>query len=414
MREIQQLLDKDTLLLEYSLGEDRSYLWAVTPSSITGFELPKRAEIETAAQKFYNLVTRNENKELKAQAEAGAALSQLLLAPVADQLAQKRLVFVSDGVLQYVPFAALPIRMAKGEFRAISTTTKSRSRPPADDYQPLIAKHEIVQLPSASVLGVLRQETAGRTPATKAVAVMADPVFQSADPRVKRNTPPPGNGTETATIKSDESYLQLEVKRSAWESGLQDLQRLPYSRSEAKTIVAMTPRGQSLKALDFDASRATITGGKIRDYRIVHFATHGLLNTVHPELSGVVLSLVDEGGRPQNGFLRLHEIYDLKLPAELVVLSGCQTALGKQIKGEGLVGLTRGFMYAGARRIVVSLWDITDEATAELMKRFYQAMLKKGMRPAAALRTAQLAMWKNKWWSSPYYWAGFTIQGEWR
>lgn len=147
-------------------------------------------------------------------------------------------------------------------------------------------------------------------------------------------------------------------------------------------------------------------------YRIVHFATHGLLNDQHPELSGVVLSLVDEQGRPQDGFLQLHEVYNLNLPAEVVVLSACKTALGKEMKGEGLVGLTRGFMYAGAARVVASLWSVDDQPTAEFMKRFYQEMLAKGQRPAAALRAAQVAMWQKK--KPPYYWAAFVLQGEWK
>jgi CHAT domain-containing protein len=140
------------------------------------------------------------------------------------------------------------------------------------------------------------------------------------------------------------------------------------------------------------------------------------LNNQHPGLSGIVLSLVDEKGQPQNGFLRLHDVYNLKLGADLVVLSACPTALGKEIKGEGLVGLTRGFMYAGAARVMASSWKVEDEATAELMKRFYQAMLGQGMRPAAALRAAQVAMLQGtkQRWRSPYYWAGFVLQGEWK
>jgi CHAT domain-containing protein len=169
-----------------------------------------------------------------------------------------------------------------------------------------------------------------------------------------------------------------------------------------------------LKALDFAASRTVATTDQLRDYRIVHFATHGLINNQHPDLSGIVLSLVDEQGRPQNGFLRLYDIYNLKLDADLVVLSACQTALGKNIKGEGLVGLTRGFMYAGAPRVVASFWRIDDRATADFMKRFYSAMLKDGLKPAAALRAAQVSMSQDKRWQSPHYWAAFTIQGEWR
>ena len=169
-----------------------------------------------------------------------------------------------------------------------------------------------------------------------------------------------------------------------------------------------------LEAVDFAANRALATSTEIGQYRIVHFATHGLINNQHPELSGIVLSLVDEKGKPQNGFLRLYDLYNLKLSAELVVLSACQTALGKEIKGEGLVGLTRGFMYAGAPRVVASLWQIDDRASAELMKRFYQGMLGEGLRPAAALRAAQVSMQNDKRWRAPHYWAAFTLQGEWK
>jgi CHAT domain-containing protein len=169
-----------------------------------------------------------------------------------------------------------------------------------------------------------------------------------------------------------------------------------------------------LKATDFQANRANATSGELSHYRIIHFATHGLLNSERPELSGLVLSLVDENGRPQDGFLGLHEIYNLELPADVVVLSACQTALGKEIKGEGLVGLTRGFMYAGARRVVASLWQVDDLATAQLMKNFYRGMLKDGLRPAQALRLAQLEMLKQPRWSSPFFWAPFVVQGEWR
>jgi CHAT domain-containing protein len=153
---------------------------------------------------------------------------------------------------------------------------------------------------------------------------------------------------------------------------------------------------------------------ELAQYRIVHFATHSLLNNEKPELSGVVLSLVDRSGRRQNGFLRLYDIYNLRLGAELVVLSACRTALGQEIKGEGLIGLTRGFLYAGAPRVVATLWEIDDRTTAEAMKLFYQGMLGRGERPAQALRAAQLALWKSKGWDAPYYWAAFTMEGEWR
>jgi CHAT domain-containing protein len=169
-----------------------------------------------------------------------------------------------------------------------------------------------------------------------------------------------------------------------------------------------------MKAVDFKANRTTALSSEMSQYRIVHFATHGLLHSEHPELSGIVLSLVNEQGQPVDGFLRLNEIYNLNLSADLVVLSACETALGKEIRGEGLIGLTRGFMYAGSPRVVASLWKVDDVATAELMKLFYQKMLQEQMRPAAALRAAKVEMWKQKRWNAPFYWAAFEIQGEWR
>jgi CHAT domain-containing protein len=167
-------------------------------------------------------------------------------------------------------------------------------------------------------------------------------------------------------------------------------------------------------AVDFDASRAVATSPALAKYRIVHFATHGIINNRHPELSGLVLSLVNKQGKPQDGFLKLQDIYNMRLPVDLVVLSGCETGLGEQVSGEGLMNLTRGFMYAGAIRVVASLWSVSDVATASLMADFYRAMERDGMRPAAALRVAQIQMWKQKQWSSPYYWAAFQIQGDWK
>jgi CHAT domain-containing protein len=166
-----------------------------------------------------------------------------------------------------------------------------------------------------------------------------------------------------------------------------------------------------LKALGFQASRATATSAGLAQYRIVHFATHGLLNNQHPEFSGLVLSLVDEHGKPQNGFLLLQDIYNLNLPAEMVVLSACETALGREVRGEGLIGLTRAFMYAGAARVLASLWNVDDVATAELMSRFYKAVEQDGMSYPAALRQAQIQMWKQKRWHDPYYWGQFQMQG---
>jgi CHAT domain-containing protein len=425
LKEIQtQVLDPDTLLLEYSLGEERSYVWAVTPKSITSHELAKRDQIETAARHFYDLLNAR-NARVKgetnaqrtvriAQAEteipvAAASLSRMVLAPVAGQLGTKRLMIVADGALHFVPFAALPVG---------NGGTSSTNRVP----RPLIADHEVVNLPSVSALAVIRREVAGRQSAPRGVVVLADPVFMKDDERVTKGGAKDTAGDRPRWVtkhRSDESTKDRQlVKAAAEDTGVATeelyVPRLPGTRKEAEQIVAMVTANERHLALDFAASRDTATSAELGQYRYVHFSTHGLLNSVHPELSGVVLSLVNERGEAQDGFLRAHELFNLKLPAEVVVLSACQTGIGKNIRGEGLVSLTRGFMYAGAPRVVVSLWGVSDWGTTELMVRFYRGMLKDGMRPAAALRTAQISLMNDKQWASPYYWAPFTLQGEWR
>jgi CHAT domain-containing protein len=361
-------LDANTLLLEYALGAERSYVWAVTRDGIKAFELPKRREIEDTAWRVHKEWSGNGPAADRRQV---LALSRMLLHPVRGLLAGKRLLIVTEGALQYIPFSALL----------------------AQDRRPLVMDHEIVHLPSASTLAVLRHELAGRKPAPKMLAVLADPVYSRNDPRVKiPHAAPRGDSGER--------------------TGAAGFERLRLSRREAEAILALWPRESSLKALDFDASRTTATSGALVRYRIVHIASHGIVNAQHPELSGLVLSLVNENGDAQEGFLRAHEIFNLKLAADLVVLSACQTALGKDIKGEGLVSLTRGFLYAGTARVLASLWAVPDGGAAELMKIFYQRMRVQQLTPAAALRSAQMAMLQDVRWREPYYWAAFTIQGE--
>ncbi|MGH9853317.1 MAG: CHAT domain-containing protein [Blastocatellia bacterium] len=244
---------------------------------------------------------------------------------------------------------------------------------------------------------------------------MADPVFTGDDKRIKTRPRRTEKQADQATPNPDsERILKQLAQTSAGEMREMPIVRLPFTRQEAEQIMALAPAGAGMKALDFEASRATAMSDQLSQYHYVHFATHGLADSERPELSTIVLSLFDEQGRPQDGFLRAHEVYNLNLPAELVVLSACETGLGKLTKGEGLVSLTRGFMYAGAARVVVSLWSVNDRATAELMTKFYRRVLVEGERPAAALRAAQIGMWRDKRWEAPYYWAAFTLQGEWR
>jgi CHAT domain-containing protein len=418
--EIQKLLDQDSLLLEYFLGSERSFVWAVTATSLSFHELPGRAEIEKLARRFYASVTaRNKRAPDETAAterariaqsrvefrELAQELSRLLLGPVAGQLGLRRLLIVADGALHYIPFAALPSPSVSGQRSFAHERTKDKDRP-------LIADHEIVSLPSISTLSILRREAQSRPSASKTMAVIADPVFTPDDTRLlaKKTVEP----KDDAAARSYEKFLQESLRDTGLTDGESRLPRLINTRREAMVILALAEARSRKRALDFDASRATASNPELGQYRIIHFATHGLLNDLHPELSGLVLSLVDESGRPQDGFLRLIDVYNLSLPVEMVVLSACRTGLGKEIRGEGLKGLTRGFMYAGASRVTASLWKVDDRATAELMKRFYEAMLLERMSPAAALRAAQIAMWKQAVWQDAYYWAAFVLYGEWK
>jgi CHAT domain-containing protein len=206
----------------------------------------------------------------------------------------------------------------------------------------------------------------------------------------------------------------MAARKPSDDAAGQEFLRLRFSRHEAEEIARLTPPASTRVALDFDASRETVLGTDLGQYRILHLATHSLLDNQRPELSGVVLSLVDRAGRPQNGFLRLYDIYNLRLGSDLVVLSACKTARGGEIEGEGLIGLTRGFLYAGAPRVVATLWEVDDRTTALVMKHFYEGMLMRGERPAAALRRAQAEVARTQGWDPPFYWAAFTLQGEWR
>jgi CHAT domain-containing protein/tetratricopeptide (TPR) repeat protein len=452
----EQVLDDNSLLLEYVLGDERSYLWAVTKTGMTSHALPKRAEIEKAARHLHELLTAPQPKpgETARQYQArvseadaqywpqAAALSQIVLGPVADQLGDKRLLIVAEGALQYLPFGALPVPTGG---RGDAETRREAGNARSESVLPLIGEHEIVNLPSASVLAVLRHETGGRKAASKAVAVIADPVFEADDPRLavkpdtatvvrrdgatgatgKKISGPnasPASPRPRVSVAPRARAVASPARSSELQQALRDVRisrdgisipRLLSSRQEADAIIEAAA-GAGMRATDFKASRATATSPELGQYRIVHFATHGLLNSEHPELSGLVLSLMDEQGKAQNGFLGLHDIYNLNLPVDLVVLSACNTALGKEVRGEGLVGIVRGFMYAGAARVIASLWKVDDEATAELMKHFYQRMLQGGTSPAAALRAAQVEMWQQKRWHSPYYWAAFQLQGEYK
>ena len=393
---LRNAIGDDAVLVEYSLGEAQSFVWTVSSTGATSAVLPGRKAIEDAALKLHRAVTARNNpvtdatiaarRERLASADreaaaAAGALAKVILSPIEPQLAnRKRIVLVVDGALSLVPFALLPSGAGA---------------------TPLVDAHAIALLPSATMLAELRRPRERRS---DLVAVFADPVFEPNDPRVTK-----GGTAATAVAEVQPADLLVAARRD----GLTRFGRLRFSREEAEAIAALAPKG-SHTALDFAATRADVESDAVSRARIVHFATHGIVNTSQPELSGLVLSLVDAKGQPQDGFLRLHDIYRLRLNADLVVLSACRSAVGRDLKGEGPMALTRGFLVAGAPRVVATIWDVDDRATAELMQRFYTGLLQRNEAPAVALRSAQMAMAATPQWSAPYYWAGFTLTGEWR
>jgi CHAT domain-containing protein len=287
-----------------------------------------------------------------------------------------------------VPFGVLP---------------KPDPRRPGFTEEPLLTQHELVVVPSTAVLALQRRALATRPPAPLKLAILADPVYRAGDPRLDGLVEPHPDRPPAAGITRGLRGLDLD-----------DLDRLDYSRQEALALAELVDADQRLVALDFDASRDLVLSGTLGRFQMVHLAGHGFLNTVHPSLSGVVLSLFDKRGHPRDGFLRAHELRELDLSADLVVFSACKTALGPQLAGEGVLGVTRGLLLGGARRAVVSHWNVDDRATAELMERFYTAMLRDGVPAPAALRQAELSMAADPKWSAPSHWSAFALHGDWR
>jgi CHAT domain-containing protein len=316
--------------------------------------------------------------------EAAARLSRLLFGPIWSRAAgARRLVIVPDGALHLVPFGALPA--------------------PDESGRPLLETLEVDYLPSATTLAELRRRPAP-PPSARRAAIFADPVFSADDLRFDRTS---GKAVTKRTPGGDPTRGGAEELTPTFE-------RLPASGREAEAIAALAPPGEVWIARDFAANREAVLSPELRSFRTLHFATHAVADTRTSELSGLVLSQVDGDGKPREGFLSLAEIYDLRLAADLVVLSGCRTALGKEVRGEGLVGLTRGFLYAGVPRVVASLWPVQDRAATELMTRFYRSLWLEGQSPAAALRQAQLAVRRDPRYRDPFHWAGYVLVGDWR
>ena len=366
LRRIQEevIADDNTLLLEFLIGPDKSYVWAVTRNSITSHELPSEAAITDAAKKVYELLESPKPQNKNELGPASQKLAQMILSPVADQLQKQRILVAADGALNYIPFQFLPVTA---------------------NAEPLVAQHEVINVPSASILGELRKEAARRGSRNKVLAAFGDPVFRE----------------------------NVQIVRSRSDSGdPESIGPLFYAAREIENLREVASEALTYAVTEADATRDQLLKLDLSQYSILHFATHGLLRPSSPENSGLWLSTIDREGKAVDGFVGLQDIYSLRAPVNLVVLSACQTGLGKDTRGEGLIGLTRGFMYAGATSVVASVWKVEDEATAELMKRFYTEMLKNGKTPSEALRLAQNSIRQEPQWSAPHYWAGFTLQGE--
>jgi CHAT domain-containing protein len=392
----RSLLVPDEAVLEYWLGEPHSYAWLVTRGSVRGYELPARAAIESvAAQLLQKLITPpprhtdvptehlapQQAEEASAVRNLARKLGAMLLKQTASLPKGANVAIVGDGILQRVPFAYLVAGAAA-------------------DAPAFGASHGIAMLPSIETLRWLRRTPvpAGGEPR---VAIFADPVFRADDPRLHRNP----SVAESPAV--NESLL-----RAASDLG-SDLRRLPNSREEAEAIAAIASH-EPWMALDFDASRDAVLKAPWSEYTIAHFASHALLDLRHPELSGVVLSLYDASGSAADGFLRLGDLYKLRMPVDLVVLSACESTPGRDVGADGMFGLSRAFFYAGARRVVSSLWTVDDRASAQFMRYFYASLIGQKLAPQAALHRAQGQMARDPQWQAPHYWAGFVLQGDWR
>jgi CHAT domain-containing protein len=387
LKQIQDevIADSDTTLLEYSLGEDASYVWAVTKSEVRVFTLQNEATITAAVSDLYAHLSSTPEKEETVE-QLQRKLSDLVLAPLNGQVAGHRLVIVSDGSLNYIPFQSLTY-----------------------NNQPLIQNYEVINAPSASVLAQLHHEQMSRPVPEHILAAFGDSVFQTNLSQFANSNSPDLVARQSEENPWQHTLRDLELKEDSLDPVV--VQPLFYSKVEIANLRRLAG-DQAFVATGFDSSRDVLQGTDLSKYAILHLATHGFFDPKRPERSGLLLSIYDRNLRPTNGFVSIQDIYNLRAPVDLVVLSACRTGLGRDVRGEGLIGLTRGFMHAGASSVVATLWKVDDEATAELMKRFYTAMLQHGMTPAAALRFAQNEIRSEPRWKSPYYWAAFTIQGD--
>lgn len=359
---MRALLGERELALQYFLGREKSVAWLISRETIRVVELPSAGHLNTLARNAHERLSRRDDV-----ADVGAALGELLLAPFSEELAgAERIAIIADGALHYLPFDTL--------------TTNAGDAP-------VLRESIVTYLPSLTTLSLVR--ATNRRP-QDGIAVLADPVFSANDSRV-------GDAVRAATYATPVAT---------------PLNRLVLSGEEAKTIEALARERPVTLYVGFDANIASLRSADVSNAGLLHIAAHGYVDDEMPARTGLALSMLHADGSPRVGFVGLKDIYELRLNAELVVLSACDTALGANLAGEGLLGLTRGFMYAGASRVIASLWQVEDRATAELMRHLYAGMLTDGLSPAAALAAAKSRLRESRRWRHPYYWSGFVLVGD--
>ncbi|HEY6945580.1 MAG TPA: CHAT domain-containing protein [Candidatus Acidoferrum sp.] len=411
----KSLLDNRTVLLEFLLGEKRSLLWVVSKQKLSVGVLPPRKEIEeevaayrkTLTEKTSALTLQTSVSEIERR---GKQLYSSLFKPVENFIPSgSTLLIVPDGNLGYLPFESLVM---------------GSRHTPSGEVQPLymLDKFAIDYGPSASALVAVREASTGTQERTKTLLAFGDPLAQtesilgrnssasgatrSVDTSVDTNTEKTASATGPAAPAPSSDTVSSEYAERGF-----SLSRLPFTRDEVLGISKLYPASQRQIYLGEDAREETVKSEKLDAYRYIHFASHGFIDESHPERSGILFSRVPNSS--EDGVLQMGEIIRLKLNADLVTLSACSTGLGKLVNGEGVLGLTRAFFYAGARNVAVSLWNVNDSATATLMESFY-GNLNQGLPKSAALRQAKLALLhgKNVTWSHPYFWAPFVLVGE--
>ena len=393
----RNVLDENSLLLEFSFGKEESYLWLVNQTEVNSYVLPPREQIEAHVEKLRESLASREMKQDENienyQARISEAeniyksesqqLSDELFGQIAGKLLNKRLIIIPDGKLHYFPIAALPL-------------------PHSTDNLPILLTNETVYEPSAATLALLMRNSEKISTAPKNLLIFSDPIFSDQDARI--------SAVAETTNQSATDSLHKETFRFA--ESLTSLGRLNASQDEADAIIGIIGASESTALSGAAATRERALDASVSDYKIIHFATHGLINEQRPELSGIVLSQVDQNGQNRNGVVRLQDIYAMNLSADAVILSACNTGIGKEVKGEGLLSLNNAFLQAGAKSVVSSLWKVDDYAAQELMKNFYQELSSGTVTTSEALRRAQIKMQHNPRYKSPFYWAAFKLEGD--